>query len=300
MNVLLQKSVWIILVLCTCAGMRAFADDPGNHGRSTASPLPRPDHVVIVIEENKSFAQIIANRDAQYINTLAGKGALFTQSFAVTHPSQPNYLAVFSGSTHGITSNACPLQLVGDNLASELNGKGLSFGIYSESLPATGYEGCFAEGQNYARKHNPAVNWQGNNVLPEINMTFMEFPREYTKLPTVSMVIPNQVHDMHSGKNLAEAIVQGDLWLKNSLDAYVQWAMQNNSLLIITWDEDDGSGDNHIPTIFYGPMVKPGLYANRIDHYSVLRALAEMYGLSSMGKAENTSPIQDIWVTENQ
>ena len=291
-----QTAIGLVLVFCTCTGIRAFAEDPGYAARETAAYLPRPDHVVIVVEENKSYAQIIGNRDAPYINKLAGNGALFTRSFAVTHPSQPNYLALFSGSTHGITSNACPLQLSGDNLASELIRKDLSFDIYSESLPATGYEGCFAEKNYYARKHNPAVNWQGRNVTAAVNRPFTEFPREYDKLPTVSMVIPNQVNDMHSAGSLAEAIVQGDLWLQNHLDAYAQWAMTHNSLLIITWDEDDGSSDNHITTVFFGPMVKPGRYDYRIDHYTVLRTLAEMYGLSPPGMAANARPLQDIWV----
>lgn len=80
---------------------------------AVAQPLPRPDHIVIVVEENKSFAQIIGNPDAPYINALAMRGALFTQSYGITHPSQPNYLALFSGSTHGISSNTCPLELSG-------------------------------------------------------------------------------------------------------------------------------------------------------------------------------------------
>ncbi len=89
--------------------------------------MPRPDHVVIVIEENRSFTQIIGNREAHYINGLAKRGMLFTQSYGVTHPSQPNYLALFTGTTRGISSDTCPLELSGDNLASVLNAKGLSF-----------------------------------------------------------------------------------------------------------------------------------------------------------------------------
>ena len=64
--------------------------------------LPRPDHIVMVIEENHSYSQIIDSPDAPYINSLAARGAVFTQSFGVTYPSQPNYLALFSGSTQGI------------------------------------------------------------------------------------------------------------------------------------------------------------------------------------------------------
>ena len=67
-----------------------------------------PAHIVVVIDENHSYSEIIGSSDAPYINSLATEGALFTQSFAVAHPSQPNYLALFSGSTHGITNDSCP------------------------------------------------------------------------------------------------------------------------------------------------------------------------------------------------
>lgn len=289
-------SVLIYLPVFICLTTGAFADSSGNAERGTASTIPGPDHVVIVIEENKSFEQIIGNQAAPYINLLAISGALFTQSFGITHPSQPNYLALFSGSTHGIKSNECPLQLSGANLASELLKQGLTFGIYSESMPAAGYTGCFAESRHYARKHNPAVNWQGNNLPSDVNMTFNEFPGDYTKLPTVSIVIPNTINDLHDGWNRDDAIKRGDTWLRNNLDAYVQWGKTHNSLLLLTWDEDDNSSNNQIPTIFVGPMVIPGRYDHRIDHYSVLRTLAEMYGLSLPGNTMTVQPIQNIWV----
>jgi phospholipase C len=290
----------ILVFICACLACSLIAAAPGMDERVTAAKIPGPDHVVIVIEENKAYGQIIGNPDAPYINRLAAAGALFTQSFAVTHPSQPNYLALFSGSTQGIKNDACPQQLSGANLASELMKKGLTFGIYSESMPATGYTGCFADIYLYARKHNPAVNWQGNNVPPAVNMPFNEFPRDYARLPTVSMVIPNQVNDMHSGVSQDELIKRGDTWLKDNLDTYIEWAMQHNSLFILTWDEDDSSSSNHIPTVFVGPMVTPGRYDDRVDHYRVLRTLVEMFGLSPLGTTATVQPIQDIWTTELQ
>ena len=254
--------------------------------------IPRPDHVVIVLEENKAYGQVIGNRAAQYINQLAKDGASFANSFAITHPSQPNYLALFSGSTHGIPDDRCPVSVSGDNLARELGKKGLSFGIYSESMPLTGYQGC-RYGQ-YFRKHNPAVNWQNQNVAPEANMPFDLFPRDYSKLPTVSIVVPDQTDDMHDGAPL-DAIARGDRWLRKNLDPYVQWAKKNNSLLIVTWDEDDDSSNNRIPTIFVGPMVKPGTYSVRIDHYGVLRTIVEMYGLTAIGHSAGAKPIVEVW-----
>src|ERR1017187_8072604 len=125
---------------------------------SFAETLPRPDHIVIVIEENKPFHQINGSKDAPYINELARRGVLFTNSFGITHPSQPNYLALFSGSTHNITNDNCLTELSGDNLASILLAKGFSFVSYSEHLPETAYYGC-ADGA-YRRKHNPLSNWK--------------------------------------------------------------------------------------------------------------------------------------------
>jgi phospholipase C len=276
----------------------AIAESPDNEKENlafTLNQLPRPDHVVIVIEENKSYKQIIGNIEAPFINHLANEGALFTNSFAVARPSQPNYLALFSGSTHGVPDNRCPISLSGDNLASQLQKKGLGFVIYSESLPSVGYDGCSSADSYYERKHNPAVNWQGKNIPPEVNMPFANFPSDYTSLPTVSMVIPNQINDMHGDQTHSDLISQGDFWLKSNLDAYVQWAKTNNSLLIVTWDEDDGDGDNHIPTIFIGPMVKPGRYITRIDHYNVLRTIIDMYGLSSIGESADAKPIAEAW-----
>src|SRR5438093_9035376 len=76
--------------------------------RCLLAPLPRPDHLVLLIEENRGYSQIIGSTSAPYINSLAQRGALMTNSFAIEHPSQPNYLDLFSGSNQGITSDSCP------------------------------------------------------------------------------------------------------------------------------------------------------------------------------------------------
>ena len=126
-------------------------------------------------------------------------------------------------------------------------------------------------------------------------MPFDKFPSDYTRLPTVSIVVPNQLNYMHDAPTVLDAIIQGDVWLKNNLDAYVQWAKTNNSLLILTWDEDDDSSNNQIPTIFVGPMVKFGTYKNRIDHYNVLRTIIDMYELAPPGRSADAKPIVEVW-----
>jgi hypothetical protein len=250
-----------------------------------AADLPRPDHIVIVIEENKSYSQIIGNPDAPYINALAQRGALFTNSHGITHPSQPNYLALFTGSTRGIRSNTCPLDLSGDNLASFLATKGLSFISYSESLPRAGYEGC--RYGSYMRKHNPVANWQ---ELAALNQPLTVWSQDFAKLPDVSWVVPDQRNDMHDG-----SIAQGDSWLQQNIEDYAQWAMKNNSLLIVTFDEDNGSEGNRVVTLFVGPMVKPGQYAQRIDHYNVLRTILQMHGLPGMNESAKADSITGVW-----
>lgn len=250
-----------------------------------AERLPKPDHIVIVIEENKSFEQIIGNPDAPYINSLVPRGRLFENSHGVTHPSQPNYLALFSGTTHGIGSNVCPLNLSSPNLASALIDRGLSFISYAESLPSAGAEDCVYGA--YRRKHNPVANWK---TLAALNQPFSAFPQDFGKLPTVALIIPDQLNDMHDG-----SIGRADDWLKQNLDAYVRWAASHNSLLIVTWDEDNGEMGNRVATLFVGPMVRPGRSRQAIDHYTLLRTLSDMYGLPRLGESAQARPILDGW-----
>ena len=257
--------------------------------------LPKPDHIVIVIEENHSFAQIIDSPAAPYLNALAKKGALLTNSHGVTHPSQPNYIALFAGFIEGVNGNTCPLALTTPNLHSTLAQVGQTFVGYAEDLPAVGATDCVAGA--YARKHSPWVNWQTspiNTVPPGDNHPFSEFPTDFSTLPTVSMVVPNQQNDMHNGKD-PERIELGDQWLRTHLDSYVQWADTHNSLLIVTWDEDNGKSDNHIPTILVGPMVRQGRFGEQVDHYGLLRTIEEMYGAQPVGLSRQASPLTTIW-----
>jgi phosphatidylinositol-3-phosphatase len=256
-----------------------------------AAALPRPSHVVIVVEENRSEGNIIGSKSTPFINALASHGANMAQSFAETHPSEPNYLALFAGSTFGVTKDTCPVNGGNTpNLASELLAAGYTFIGYAEDLPAVGSPVCSAG--KYARKHVPWANF--TNVPPTNSLPFSAFPMgNYANLPTVSFVIPNNDNNMHDG-----SIAAGDAWLNRQLSGYANWAVANNSLLIVTWDEDDGSSGgsrNQIPTVIYGANVQPGTYDEQISHYNVLSTLEQMYGLPKTGNAANAAPIAAIW-----
>jgi hypothetical protein len=100
---------------------------------------------------------------------------------------------------------------------------------------------------------------------------------------------------MHNFTTPGCSISHGDMWAKNHLDAYAQWAKTHNSLLIVTWDEDDGTPANHIATFFVGARINPGNYSERIDHYTVLRTIEAMYGLPGIGSAASRSAITDVF-----
>ncbi|HKV98095.1 MAG TPA: alkaline phosphatase family protein [Gammaproteobacteria bacterium] len=245
----------------------------------------RPAHVVVVIEENKSFSTIIGNPEAPYLNQLAKQGLLFTDAHGIVHPSQPNYVALFAGSTYGLTDDSCPHDLTGPTLASELLAKKLSFAIYSESMPNSGFTGCSADKGLYRRKHNPVADFQA--ALPaSVNLTFSAFPSDYAKLPTVAFVVPNMMNDMHDG-----TIAEGDRWLKVHLSRYAEWAKSHNSLLVVTWDESDArSMTNQIPLIVVGAGLKPAHSGQFVDHYSLLRTLEDFYVLKPLGHRAKTIP----------
>lgn len=274
---------------------------------------PRYDHIIIVVEENRTPGEIIGDRvNAPYINTLADGGVKLASMFAEVHPSQPNYIHLFSGDFQGVTSDSLPPNFSTTptatypfrtpNMAAELIAAGFSFAGYSEELESAGTND-WADydphsdthpGIYYRRKHVPWANWiaklspiPANQLSSNVNLCFTNFPADYSQLPTVSFVIPNQLHDMHDGSRK-----QGDDWLRDNLDRYAKWAKTNNSLLIITWDEDDYNSVNQIPTIFYGAGLRDGVtVAGTWTHHNLLRTIEDMYGTTHAAAAAQVRSI---------
>jgi hypothetical protein len=293
----LRPLVFCAAVLPVCNGCMPAAPAPA-HCRRTP-----PRHVVIVMEENHSYSSIIGNPDAPYMNLLAQEGASLTESHGVTHPSQPNYIALFSGSTQGVTDNAAHPhdEFTAPNLASKLLAAGYTFVGFADGLPESGFDGVGAGDSAvglYQRKHCPWINWQDatepppeNKLPPTISLPFTSFPTDFNDLPTLAMVVPNQKHDMHDG-----TIAEADSWLEQYIGPYVEWARSHDSLLILTWDEDDSAHENHVVTVFHGPGVQPGEYAGFIDHYNVLATLEAIYDLPHDAKTAEVDPITcEIW-----
>ncbi len=262
--------------------------------------IPQYDHVVICVLENHSYSQIHGSNNAPYINTLVAdqNAATFTESYGLTHPSQPNYIMLFSGDDQGSSGDGIPdgQPFTACNLGAELLANSFTFEGYSEDLPSTGFNG--ETSGLYARKHSPWVNWMDaptNGIPSSLHLSFADFPSDFSQLPTLSFVIPNLENDMHDPALLPSAISNGDAWVETNMDAYIQWAKTNNSLFILTFDEDNWLSLNHILTVFIGDNLIGGSYNQNIDHYDLLRTLEDMYGLNYCGNSATANPITDCW-----
>jgi hypothetical protein len=284
--------------------MRQLAEALERRCLYSATSLPRPDHVVVLIEEDHSYQQILGPlveasqqawsvqpplliNQAPRLRQLAANGASFTHAFSVGNSNLNDYQAIFSGKVPPTREPPLGSPYTDANIASELNAAGLSFGGYAESLPKVGYNG--PDKGNYVFPHNP---WKlFSNVPASQNMPFSKFPTKFANLPTVSYVVPNIQNDMHSG-----TIQDGDNWYQSHIAPYAKWALKHNSLLIVTWDESHANNDQ-IPTIFYGPMIKHGNYSEHITQSNILRTVEDMYGLTPTGRAAAATPITDIFKT---
>lgn len=310
----------LLPLLCT-ASLTALLLVPSVHAADLPPAVDWPktapvyDHIVIVLEENKDYEQIIDNEWTPYINSVLRKeGAVFTQMFGEEHSSEGNYFWLFSGDNHRIGFyDQMPQRLLkAPNLGEQLLRNGLTFAGYSENLPTLGSKVVVyppkPERALYARKHVPWVSF--SNLPDETNLPFGWFPKDaagFENLPTVSFVIPNLINDMHDGAP-KDSVPAGDAWLKQNIDAYYQWAKTHNSLLVLTFDENDNRGhyqgltnpgvsvqgddaefrhslQNRIPTIFAGAHIKAGEYpeGKGITHVNLLRTFEAMYGLGKSG-----------------
>ena len=285
-----MKSIQLLLVyiVILCSLSSAFAS------------VPRPAHIVVCVLENHGYNQVIGCSSAPYINQLSNMGANMVEYYALTHPSQPNYLMLFSGGNQGVTTDNLPTGTpwTSPNLGASLINAGFSFSGFSEDLPYIG--SLVGSSGSYGRKHSPWINWQGsglNQISSGVNFTMDHFPTDFNLLPDVSFVIPNMDNDMHNGVDPAR-ISSGDAWVYANLSTYVNWAMQHNSLLILLFDEDDNYNSNHIPCLFVGPMVQSGNYSsNGYHHYDLLRTIEDIYGLPYAGNSATAKPIEEIWLT---
>jgi phosphatidylinositol-3-phosphatase len=258
----------------------------GVTGTAMGVTPPRYDHIVIVIEENHDGSAVMAD---PWFAGLGRQGAVMTDFHGITHPSQPNYFALFSGSTQGVTDDG-DHDLSAPNLALSLRGAGLGFAGYCEDLPAVGSR--ISRAGSYVRKHNPVASF--TNVPAVMNRPFSDFPADYALLPTVSLVVPNMQHDMHDG-----SVREAGAWLEANIAAYGSWALSHNSLLVVTFDESSARSNpvtTPIAAILVGARILAGATSSEpANIYSLLRLVLEIYGLVPLGNAATATRINGLW-----
>ncbi|HEY1868040.1 MAG TPA: alkaline phosphatase family protein [Candidatus Cybelea sp.] len=284
-SLLLSASLAVTIAGCaSTASIPSFQTAP-----SDALPLigPHGSQVTVVIMENKDYNLVVGSPDAPYLNkTLVPQGALLRNMHGIGHPSEPNYLALFSGSTHGIHGDPCPVYFKAADSASELIAAGKTFAGYSESMPRNGYKGCYHG--RYDRNHNPWVEFR--NVPDSDNLVYHGFPSSPASLV---WIVPNLCHDTHDC-----SVKTGDRWLSQNLPPIIAWDKKHDGLLVLTWDEaaPDKSGKNHVPTVLVGPMVKAGTESDEdVDHYSTLHAIDEIFGIACIDKDCKAPVVSGIW-----
>lgn len=264
-----------------------------------AASIPAFDHVFIIVMENKAEAEIIGNTaQAPYLNQLASQYGVASAYRAVTHPSLPNYLALTGGDTFGVTSDCTACFVSAPNfVADRVVPSGRTWKTYQESMPAP----CFlGDRYPYAQRHNPFVYYddirttsQCANVVPFDELAGDLADADST--PNYVWITPNLCNDIHDC-----AISVGDTWLAHTVGMLLNAPAftSQQSLLLITWDEDDASQHNQVASLVIAPGVVPGFRSTTpYTHYSVLRTIEEAWGLEPLGpKDAAASPMSDFFV----
>jgi hypothetical protein len=252
---------------------------------------------MIVIFENTDYEHALRR---PFFSKLAHEGALLTGYYAISHPSQPNYIALVAGSTLGVDSDR-NRDLDDLNLADRLDAAGKTWKIYAEGYPGN----CFLKSRsgNYARKHVPFLSFTDITQDPArcariVNAAQLASDLKNGTLPDYSLYIPDLDNDGHdTGVDFA------DKWYEGAFGPLVSNPkLMNGLLLATTFDEDEDGGDspgeqNHIYASLYGASVLPGaVSANRYDHYSLLRLVEDGLGLRSLGREDaSAKPIDGVW-----
>ena len=265
----------------------------------SSAKLPKADHIVIIVEENKSYKDIVGNPDAKYINSLISKGSVATNYRGTSHPSEPNYIEMTTGEKSGIRED-CKIAGAEDcitnasSIVDDLEKDGKTWKAYMEGMESA----CSnADNDRYKTKHNPFIFYQ--NILSDPErcsehiVPYTELVKDFEQVsttPNYTFITPDICNDMHDC-----SVETGDTWLSREVPLILESpAFKNkNSLLVITWDEDNHLSGNHILTLFLGHLAKTGFKSDeKYNHYNLFTTTKELL-LGSQG-LEKYPPMIDM------
>ncbi len=238
--------------------------------------VPRLVHTVVIVFENHERSDILGSGAAPTFEQLASTYAQATADYAVAHPSLPNYLALVSGSTHGVTSDCTECPQSGQTIGRQLSAKHLPWAAYAEGYPNS---------SRFAKKHVPFLYFDGgaSHVLALQRFN----PR---KLPAYSLIVPDLCHDMHDC-----SVATGDHWLHNFIAPLLT---VKDTAVFVVFDEgtSNAGGGGNVALIVAGTAVRRHtVFKVATSHYGLLRTIESALGLPLLGHARTATPLTGIW-----
>lgn len=279
----------VLLLLAAAAPVAAREQRSGSRARAHHAGPRRPlsshahahaiRHVVWIIMENKDYSSVIGSGDAPYINRLAHTYGLATHYSAISHPSLPNYIALTSGGTQGISDDSGPSshRLNGPSIFSQLPG-GASRSL-EQGMPSR----CAAQDSgDYAVRHNPEVYY--TDVRRQCGAYDVPFGAKPDLRARFTFVTPNLINDMHDG-----SVGDGNRFLQSYVPALMATPQYRarNTVIFITWDENAGADGNQVPCIVVSPFTHGVRDSTPYSHYSLLRTTEALLGLPFLGEARS-------------
>jgi PKD repeat protein len=251
-------------------------------------PVPAFSHVYLIVLENQELGSIVGNPAAPYLNSLAAGNGLATNYAAIRHPSEPNYFALASGFTNGVTDDGI-YDLTSASLLDQVEASGRTWQVAAEDDPPGCFTGPTAIGGEdgvgtYFRKHNPAISFTSISTNPVRCARIHDLTGFDPAAADFSWIVPNDCHTMHGC-----SVATGDAWLASFLPTILASpAYQQGGLILITFDEGTTNigGGGQVPTLVISPLAKTG-FASALphDHYSLLRTIEAGWGLPCLANA---------------
>jgi hypothetical protein len=259
-----------------------------------AGALPAFSHVYLIVLENHGLSSILNSPDAPYLHSLIAAYGLAMDYRAVAHPSEPNYLALFSGSTQGVADDGVH-DIAAPTIADQLEAAGRSWRVYAQNVPGGCYGGASASGGEdgpgtYARKHEPAISFTGISRNRARCPNIVDFIHFDPAAADYELIIPNMCNDMHDC-----SVAQGDRFLAGFVPRILEGeSWRRGGVLFITWDE--GSGSEPVANLVVSARVPAGFRsAAPHDHYSLLRTIETAWHLPCLANACHANVLSEFF-----
>ncbi len=239
-------------------------------------PVPRLQHVVVIVFENRERGSVAGQSDAPHFNADARAYANLTNYDAVAHPSLPNYLALVSGSTQGITNDCTSCSAFGPSIGTLLSQQHRQWGGYAEGYP---------DSPRFAKKHMPFLyfNGQSSHVHPLSDL-------HAQALPAFALVAPDLCDDGHDCSTAT-----ADRFLGRFLPSLLH---APSTAIFVVFDEGktDAGGGGHVFAFVAGTAVMAHVRDSAAtSHYGVLRTIEDALGLRHLGLSAQAEPLVGIW-----